>query len=98
MRSESASHGRGLAWLARSPEKSPATWGTVMVLLTVAIMGTLWVPLYPRSLSKLGPFPFFCWYQLIWVPTTALLCWICYVLLRTKAIRAAGRGDGRVMK
>jgi len=69
-----------------------------MVLLTVAIMGTLWVPLYPRSLPKLGPFPFFYWYQLIWVPTTAVLCWICYVLLRTKAIRAAGRGDGRVMK
>ena len=46
--------------------KSPATWGIVTVLLIIAIAGTLWVPLYAHSLPKLGPFPFFYWYQLIW--------------------------------
>jgi Protein of unknown function (DUF3311) len=80
------------------PSKSPATWVTVMVLLIVAITGTLWVPIYARSLPKLGAFPFFYWYQLIWVPTTAVLCWICYLLLKTRSIRDAGRGDGGVPK
>ncbi len=73
------------------PGKSPATWGAVTVLLSVAIIGTLWVPIYARFTPKLGPFPFFYWYQLIWVPLTAFLCWICYLLLRTKPARRHGR-------
>ncbi len=73
------------------PGKSPARWGTVTVLLAVAIGGTLWVPLYARSLPALGPFPFFYWYQFIWVPLSAVLCWICYLLLRTKPTRGGGR-------
>jgi hypothetical protein len=77
--------------------KSPATWAAVTILLVVAIIGTLWVPIYARSMPKLGNFPFFYWYQLIWVPTTAVLCWICYLLLRTKPARAARprHGGGR---
>jgi len=64
--------------------KSPATWGVVTILLAVAIAGTLCVPIYARYLPKLGDFPFFYWFQLIWVPVAALLCWISYLLLRTK--------------
>jgi hypothetical protein len=78
-----------------SSRKSPATRGAVAVLLTVAISGTLWVPFYARSMPKLGDFPFFYWYQLILVPTTAVLCWICYLLLRTKTTPGAGPADGR---
>jgi hypothetical protein len=47
---------------------------------------------------KLGDFPFFYWYQLILVPVTAILCWICYLLLRTKPAppsRARGREGAR---
>jgi len=77
-----------------SSGKSPATWGTVTVLLTVAIIGTLWVPIYARSLPKLGPFPFFYWFQLIWVPITAALCWISYRLVRNKPVPDTGSGDG----
>jgi hypothetical protein len=69
----------------RAPSgKSPVIWAVVTVLLLVAIGGTLWVPIYARSLPELAGFPFFYWYQLIWVPTTAVLCWICYLLLRSK--------------
>jgi Protein of unknown function (DUF3311) len=75
--------------------KSPATWGAVTILLVVAIAGTLWVPIYARYLPKLGNFPFFYWYQLIWVPTTAVLCWICYLLLRNKPARAARPRHGK---
>jgi hypothetical protein len=66
------------------PGKSPVTWGTVTVLLLVAIGGALWVPIYARSTPKLGDFPFFYWYQLIWVPVVAILSWLCFLLLRTK--------------
>ncbi len=83
-----------MAQHARS-SKSPGTWGAVTVLLTVAIMGTLWVPFYARYLPELGDFPFFYWYQLIWVPLTAAILWICYLLLRKKPTPNAGARDGR---
>jgi protein-S-isoprenylcysteine O-methyltransferase Ste14 len=67
-----------------SPAKRPAVKVAVAVMLTVAIAGALWVPIYAHSLPKLGDFPFFYWYQLILVPVTAILCWLCYLLLRTK--------------
>lgn len=78
-----------------SSGKSPATRGAVAVLLIVAILGTLWVPIYARALPALGPFPFFYWYQLIWVPLTAVILWICYLLLRTKPRPDAGPGVSR---
>ena len=77
-----------------SSGKSPATWGVVTVLLTVAIAGTLCVPIYARYLPKLGDFPFFYWFQLIWVPVAAILCWISYLLLRTKRPRGTGSRHG----
>ena len=75
--------------------KSPATWGAVTALLIIAILGTLWVPIYARSMPALGPFPFFYWYQLIWVPLTAAILWICYLLLRTKPARRTRARHGR---
>jgi uncharacterized RDD family membrane protein YckC len=69
--------------------KGPATWTAVAILLAMAILGALWVALYARSAPKLGPFPFFYWFQLIWVPLAAALCWICYLLLRARPDRPA---------
>ena len=65
------------------PRKSPAVYATATVLVLVGIAGTLWVPLYARSTPKWGAFPFFYWYQLIWVPAIAVLSWLVYLLLRT---------------
>ena len=78
--------------MAKPAGASPATRRTVAILLIAAIVGTLWVPIYARSMPKLGPFPFFYWYQLIWVPSTAVLCWIGYLLLRNKPAREARPG------
>jgi hypothetical protein len=62
-------------------------------MLTVTIMGSLWVPLFARTQPELGGFPFFYWYQLILVPVTSVLLWICFLLLRPKRRRgAASRG------
>ena len=78
-----------------SPVKSPAIKAAVAVMLTVAIIGALWVPIYAHTLPKLGAFPFFYWYQLILVPVTAILCWISYLLLRTKPTRQAAHAAAR---
>ena len=72
-----------------SPTKRPVIKAVVTVMLSVAVVGALWVPIYARTAPKLGAFPFFYWYQLILVPVTAILCWISYLLLRTKPARPA---------
>jgi len=76
---------------AKIPAKRPSTVATVAVMLTIAIMGSLWVPIFARSQPQLGGFPFFYWYQLILVPVTSLLCWICYLLLRPKRTKRTRR-------
>jgi hypothetical protein len=79
----------------RSPApagRSSATWAAVTVLLAVGIAGTLIVPIYARTAPQWGPFPFFYWYQLIWVPVVAILAWIAYLLLR---VRRAPGGTGQ---
>lgn len=47
-------------------------------LLALPFIGLLWVPLYNHELPALFGFPFFYWYQLVWVPLTSLLIWIVY--------------------
>jgi hypothetical protein len=81
------------------PRKSPAAYAAATVLVLVGIAGTLWVPIYARSTPKWGAFPFFYWYQLIWVPAIAILSWLVYLLLRAKPAPGgdtpASAGDGR---
>jgi hypothetical protein len=81
--------------------RNPAAMVVVTILLVVAIAGTLVVPIYARSAPKLGDFPFFYWYQLIWVPVVAILAWVSYLLLRTKPAPSADvtpgpSSDGRL--
>ena len=65
-----------------SKAKRPGVKVAVAVMLTVAIVGALWVPIYAHSLPKLGDFPFFYWYQLMWVPIVAILAGVAYLLSR----------------
>jgi Protein of unknown function (DUF3311) len=74
------------------PARRTGAWILVTILLLVAVLGTLIVPIYARSAPKLGSFPFFYWYQLLWVPVVALLTTICY-LITTRAARPPA--DGR---
>lgn len=48
------------------------------LLLLLPFLALLWIPFYNRELPALFGFPFFYWYQLLWVPLTALLIWIVY--------------------
>lgn len=55
------------------------------LLLAIPFLGLLYPPLYARHDPELFGFPFFYWYQLAWVPATALLTFLVYK--RTKATR-----------
>ena len=77
------------------PGKSPETLATVAVLLTAAIVAALVVPIYARLAPKLGPFPFFYWYQFVLVPATAVLTWVCYLLLKARHAGDAAGGARR---
>ena len=49
------------------------------LLLALPFIGLLWVPFYNTdALPSLFGFPFFYWYQLLWVPITAFLIWLVY--------------------
>lgn len=52
------------------------------LLLLVPYVGLLWVPSYNARTPELWGFPFFYWYQLIWVPITAALTWLVYRSVR----------------
>ncbi|HEY4133881.1 MAG TPA: DUF3311 domain-containing protein [Alphaproteobacteria bacterium] len=50
----------------------------IWLLLLIPFIGLLWVPFYNQRLPELWGFPFFYWYQLLWVPITSLLILIVY--------------------
>jgi hypothetical protein len=54
------------------------------LLLVVPFVGLLYPPLYARHDPTLFGFPFFYWYQLAWVPVTALLTTIVYRKARAR--------------
>jgi hypothetical protein len=85
----------------REPSRSSrgrATWTIVGVLLAIGVIGTLIVPVYARVTPKAGAFPFFYWYQLLWIPLVAILSWVCYLLVGRSSRRmrdASGPDEGR---
>ena len=48
------------------------------LLLIIPFIGLLWVPFYNSAEPELWGFPFFYWYQFIWVFVTSGLIWIVY--------------------
>jgi len=54
----------------------------IWLLLLVPCVALIWVPFYNRSLPELFGFPFFYWYQLLWVPGASLLTYIVYRRIR----------------
>jgi len=48
------------------------------ILLVLPFLGLLWLPFYNQIEPELLGFPFFYWYQLLWVPITAFLTWLVY--------------------
>ena len=54
----------------------------VAALLLVGIVTPLLVPTYDQREPRLLGFPFFYWYQLLWVFLAAGICALCFYLLK----------------
>jgi hypothetical protein len=63
-------------------------WTLIAVLLLAVLVGALWLPFYNRTTPTAGGWPFFYWYQLLWVPVVALVSWFAYLL--SKLARGGG--------
>ena len=48
------------------------------LLLVIPFIGLLWVPFYNFTEPSLFGFPFFYWYQLLWVPVSSALTYLVY--------------------
>lgn len=48
------------------------------ILLLIPFFALLWVPFYNDVQPTLFGFPFFYWYQLLWVPLTSVIIFIVY--------------------
>ena len=57
----------------------------VTIILLAAIVFPLLTWTYARDTPRLFGFPFFYWYQFIWVFLAAGACYLCYVLLRRES-------------
>lgn len=56
------------------------TGGRLMarLLLLLPFIALLWVPFYNDKDPALLGFPYFYWYQFLWVPLTSLIAWAVY--------------------
>jgi hypothetical protein len=68
----------------------PITSAAVAILLVADIFFTLYVPIYAKTTPKVGDFPFFYFYLLIFMPITSLALWLAMQLQK----RLSRPGDG----
>ncbi|MBS2936303.1 DUF3311 domain-containing protein [Nocardioides sp. J2M5] len=66
------------------------------VLLVIPIVALLWVPSYARDEPELWGFPFFFWYQFLWVFICSALTWAAYKLtLSARGLTTHKAGEDR---
>jgi hypothetical protein len=66
----------------RPPRLPAATMVAVAVLLIIPCLALALVPIYSRETPKLGGWPFFYWYQLLWVLLTPLMTYAAFLLIK----------------
>ena len=66
---------------SRGPIAAHPLTSAVIAILTVAVVFfAIYVPLFARVTPKVGDFPFFYFYLLIYMPVVSVVCWIIIVL------------------
>ena len=92
---------------SRSPVAAhPVTSAIIAILVLASIFFALYVPLYASATPKVGDFPFFYVYLLIYMPVLGVVMWIVITLQRRLRPGApgpgaegpAGAGDGEVAR
>ena len=80
--------------MSRLSAVKPAYWISGVVL-AIAIVVPLLVSTYAKDKPRLWGFPFFYWYQFLWVFLSAILVSICYrLLIAEERKRRAAQGLG----
>jgi hypothetical protein len=72
----------------------PITSAAIAVLLIALIFFVLYTPIYSRVTPKIGSWPFFYFYLLIFMPITSLVLWV-VILLQKRLARPADGEVGR---
>lgn len=72
--------------VARTDTGSASSTVIVAVLVIVPLVAMLWVPSYNRRDPELFGFPFFYWWQLLWVFITGVMTVIAYLFVRRSDI------------
>ena len=63
----------------------------IAILIVADIFFALYTPIYSRLTPKLGDFPFFYWYLLIFMPVTSVALWLATLLQK----RLESNGEAR---
>jgi len=78
---------------SRSPVAAhPVTSAVIAILILASIFFALYVPLYAKAAPKVGDFPFFYVYLLIYMPVLGIVMWIVMTLQRR--LRPPASEDG----
>ena len=70
----------------------PVTSAVIAILIIATIFFSLYVPLYASATPKVGDFPFFYFYLIVYMPVVAIVLGI--VLLLQNRLRPAGGAEG----
>ena len=54
---------------------------TAGVLLAIPVLALMWVPLYAKEDPELWGFPFFYWYQFLWVFLASGFTWTAFTVI-----------------
>ena len=75
--------------------RNKGVWWLVGLLLLVPIVVPLIVPIYAREEPSLLGFPFFFWYQFLWIIIAAALCTFCFRIVSAQERRDRESRDRR---
>ncbi len=73
----------------------PITSAAIAILVAADIFFTLCTPIYSRITPKVGDFPFFYFYLLIFMPITSAVLWLAIQLQKRLERPGAGPGADR---
>jgi hypothetical protein len=73
--------------------RNPGVWWLVGILLLIPTLMPLLVPLYAKEDPKLFDFPFFFWYQFLWIPIAATLTFTAYKIVEKQERRDREAGE-----
>jgi hypothetical protein len=94
-RSNQVSQAQDPAELDAAPPANRALLAVAGVLLLIPVIALLWVDSYARVEPTVAGFPFFIWYQFLWVFLCSGMTWGAYRLIeiaRPRRPRTEGRG------